>query len=160
MVLTFNDTEFELAFPTAAYVGLKKELGCKDLRKKLLKACAEEDLDVLAAAIKRFSGEHVKTVTNAYPCIDQYCADNGVSKQEMFLRVVEEIGDNGFFGSPMTRKELEAEMAAPEIDLEALTNSMIARMGETYIAAELENANIPIGAATSTTFAGPLTAAV
>lgn len=155
MILSNGKSEVTLDFSTAAYMWLKAELKCDNLRKTLLQGCNNENYEMLAKGLKVFSGGKISAVKDAYPYIDGYCRDNETRRPEMFMQFIVELGENGFFEEVKSLEEIQKMVKAPEteIDMGELTNeTMKLFKGETLrqMVANMMKDTSTIGAPTLT----------
>lgn len=152
MLLKTGEAQLETQYTVKAITGLKRTLKCRNLRKMLIAAANDEDYETLGEALTAFTGGKLK---DPYGAIDAYVSENGVSAYEMFLQLIHEIGESGFFKEKRTVEELRKLAESPEIDTGEVMEAVM-REFQGNGAKELARA-IATGATTLKISEGPLT---
>ncbi len=117
MVLNNGKKEIELKFKTEAYMNLRSKLKCENLRETLIANCNRGDFQTLAEGLKVFSDGEIGQIGDAYTCIDHYCEANDISRRDMFVAFIVELGEHGFFEDQKTKEEIKEMVSNPYLDL-------------------------------------------
>ena len=164
MNLKTKDNEFELQFTTADFTRLKNMLKVENLRKTLIQGAKTEDYEMLARALCVFSENNLKRNEDAYVCIDDYCVENEKTRYEMFLELISEMSEAGFFKERLTLEEVKELAEAPAIDTDEITEQALRMFQgdalQELVKEMLQENTTTTGANESTTYDPLLTPAV
>lgn len=112
MILETKNKKIELTYKTRKIVQLTKELKGKNFEELYFNAISENNIGALAEIILAFAenkdtGLNVfKSVEEVYDFIDDYMSENKKTYQDIFKEIAEDINNQGFFNSKMTKEEL------------------------------------------------------
>lgn len=118
MILETNNKKINLVLRTRKIADIAKKLEGKNFEDVYFKAMNEFDLDALSKIIYILAENEDKTnafknSTEVYDFIDDYMAENNKTYKDIFQEIAEDINEEGFFNSKMTKKELKDKMSNP-----------------------------------------------
>ncbi len=118
MILETNNKKINLVLRTRKIADIAKKLEGKNFEDVYFKAMNEFDLDALSKIIYILAENEDKTnafknSTEVYDFIDDYMAENNKTYKDIFQEIAEDINEEGFFNSKMTKEELKDKMSNP-----------------------------------------------
>ena len=118
MILETNNKKINLVLRTRKIADIAKKLEGKNFEDVYFKAMNEFDLDALSKIIFILAENEDKTnafknSTEVYDFIDDYMTENKKTYKDIFEEIAEDINEEGFFNSKMTKKELKDKMSNP-----------------------------------------------
>lgn len=130
MILEVNDKKVNLVYRTRSIVKVTKLLNGKNFEEIYFNALSENNIDALANIIMVFGEDNdsglpaFQNVDNVYDFLDDYMEENEKSYGDIFKEMAESINEMGFFGSKMTKEELEVKMKSHmSIDMNEIIKS-------------------------------------
>lgn len=118
MILEINNKKINLVLRTRKIADIAKKLEGKNFEDVYFKAMNEFDLEALSKIIYILAENEDKTnafknSTEVYDFIDDYMAENNKTYKDIFQEIAEDINEEGFFNSKMTKEELKDKMSNP-----------------------------------------------
>lgn len=118
MLLETKNKKINLVLRTRKIADIAKKLEGKNFEDVYFKAMNEFDLDALSKIIFILAENEDKTnafknSTEVYDFIDDYMTENKKTYKDIFEEIAEDINEEGFFNSKMTKKELKDKMSNP-----------------------------------------------
>lgn len=118
MILETNNKKINLVLRTRKIADIAKKLEGKNFEDVYFKAMNEFDLDALSKIIYILAENEDKTnafknSTEVYDFIDDYMAENNKTYKDIFQEIAEDINEEGFFNSKMTKEQLKDKMSSP-----------------------------------------------
>lgn len=118
MILETKNKKINLVLRTRKIADVAKKLEGKNFEDVYFKAMSEFDLDALSKIIYILAENEDKTnafknSTEVYDFIDDYMAENNKTYKDIFQEIAEDINEEGFFNSKMTKEELKDKMSNP-----------------------------------------------
>ena len=118
MILETKSKKINLVLRTRKIADIAKKLEGKNFEDVYFKAMNEFDLEALSKIIFILAENEDKTSsfknsTEVYDFIDDYMSENNKTYKDIFEEIAEDINEEGFFNSKMTKKELKGKMSNP-----------------------------------------------
>lgn len=118
MILETKNKKINLVLRTRKIADVAKKLEGKNFEDVYFKAMSEFDLDALSKIIFTLAENEDKTNTfknssEVYDFIDDYMAENNKTYKNIFEEIAEDINEEGFFNSKMSKKELKDKISNP-----------------------------------------------
>lgn len=118
MILETKNKKINLVLRTRKIADVAKKLEGKNFEDVYFKAMSEFDLDALSKIIFTLAENEDKTnafknSSEVYDFIDDYMAENNKTYKNIFEEIAEDINEEGFFNSKMSKKELKDKMSSP-----------------------------------------------
>jgi len=118
MLLETKNKKINLVLRTKKLADVAKQLKGKNFEDVYFKAMNEFDLEALSKIIFVLAENEDKTnsfknSTEVYDFIDDYMSENNRTYADIFKEIAEDINEEGFFNSKMTKKELKDKMSNP-----------------------------------------------
>ena len=116
MLLTAGTKELELKCKTRLMLQLEERLHITDTQAFWQKAAQDGNIRVLCTALLVLSDKGLKTMDDAMDFIDSYL-ESGKTVSGLYLELLGEINQMGFFGRKMTEAQLEELLEAPVVQM-------------------------------------------
>ncbi|MEE0127901.1 MAG: hypothetical protein UE116_06400 [Clostridia bacterium] len=118
MILETKNKKINLVLRTRKIADVAKKLEGKNFEDVYFKAMSEFDLDALSKIIFTLAENEDKTnafknSSEVYDFIDDYMAENNKTYKNIFEEIAEDINEEGFFNSKMSKKELKDKISNP-----------------------------------------------
>lgn len=118
MILETKNKKINLVLRTRKIADIAKKLEGKNFEDVYFKAMNEFDLEALSKIIFILAENEDKTNSfksniDVYDFLDYYMAENNKTYKDIFEEIAEDINEEGFFNSKMTKKELKDKMSNP-----------------------------------------------
>ena len=118
MILEKKNKKINLVLRTRKIADVAKKLEGKNFEDVYFKAMSEFDLDALSKIIFTLAENEDKTnafknSSEVYDFIDDYMAENNKTYKNIFEEIAEDINEEGFFNSKMSKKELKDKISNP-----------------------------------------------
>ena len=118
MILETKNKRINLVLRTRKIADIAKKLEGKNFEDVYFKAMNEFDLEALSKIIYIVAGNEDKTSsfksnTDVYDFIDDYMEENKKTYKDIFTEIAEDINEEGFFNSKMTKEQLKDKMSSP-----------------------------------------------
>ena len=116
MILEANNKKVNLVYRTRSIVKVTKLLNGKNFEEIYFNALSENNIDALASIILVFGEDNdsglsaFKNVDEVYDFLDDYMEHSKKTYGDIFKEIAESINAMGFFGSKMTKEELDGKM--------------------------------------------------
>ena len=118
MILETKNKRINLVLRTRKIADIAKKLEGKNFEDVYFKAMNEFDLEALSKIIYILAENEDKTSsfksnTDVYDFIDDYMEENKKTYKDIFTEIAEDINEEGFFNSKMTKEQLKDKMSSP-----------------------------------------------
>ena len=118
MILETKNKKINLVLRTRKIADIAKKLEGKNFEDVYFKAMNEFDLEALSKIIFILAENEDKTnsfknSTEVYDFLDNYMEENKKTYKDIFEEIAEDINEEGFFNSKMTKKEIKDKMSNP-----------------------------------------------
>lgn len=118
MILETKKQKINLVLRTRKIADIAKKLDGKNFEDVYFKAMNEFDLEALSKIIFTLAENEDKTSsfksnTDVYDFIDDYMEENKKTYKDIFTEIAEDINEEGFFNSKMTKEQLKDKMSSP-----------------------------------------------
>lgn len=118
MILETKNKKINLVLRTRKIADVAKKLEGKNFEDVYFKAMSEFDLDALSKIIFTLAENEDKTnafknSSEVYDFIDDYMAENNKTYKNIFEEIAEDINEEVFFNSKMSKKELKDKISNP-----------------------------------------------
>ena len=118
MILETKNKRINLVLRTRKIADIAKKLEGKNFEDAYFKAMNEFDLEALSKIIYILAENEDKTSsfksnTDVYDFIDDYMEENKKTYKDIFTEIAEDINEEGFFNSKMTKEQLKDKMSSP-----------------------------------------------
>ena len=118
MILETKNKKINLVLRTRKIADVSKTLEGKNLEDVYFKAMSQIELDALSKIIFTLAENEDKTnafknSSEVYDFIDDYMAENNKTYKNIFEEIAEDINEEGFFNSKMSKKELKDKISNP-----------------------------------------------
>lgn len=130
MILEVNDKKVNLVYRTRNLVKVTSLLKGKNFEEIYFNALSENNIDALSSMILVFGEDYdsgrraFENVDEVYDFLDDYMEQTQKSYGDIFKEIAESINEMGFFGSKMTKEELEGKMKSHmSIDMNEIIKS-------------------------------------
>lgn len=118
MILETKNKKINLVLRTRKIADIAKKLDGKNFEDVYFKAMNEFDLEALSKIIFTLAENEDKTNSfksnaDVYDFIDEYMEENKKTYKDIFTEIAEDINEEGFFNSKMTKEQLKDKMSSP-----------------------------------------------
>lgn len=138
MLIATKEKEVELKLKTRLMLLLEERLHIEDTQLFWQKAAQAGNIRVLTTAILILSDGVLKKLEDAADLLDAYLDENSeVSVQNLYIDLLTEINERGFFGQKMTKERLKAWLEEPALEFNEIVNRAVDKVAEGMMASEL-----------------------
>ena len=118
MILETKNKKINLVYRTRKIADISKKLNGKNFEDIYFKAMNEFDIEALSNIIYILAENEDKTNSfksnvEVYDFLDNYMEDNNKTYKDVFIEIAENINEEGFFNSKMTKEELKEKISNP-----------------------------------------------
>ena len=132
MLIVTKEKEVELKLKT------RLMLHIEDTQLFWQKAAQAGNIRVLTTAVLILSDGALKKLEDAADLLDAYLEENSeASVQNLYVALLTEINERGFFGRKMTKERLKAWLEEPALELGEIVNRAVDKVAEGMVASEL-----------------------
>ncbi len=122
MLIATKEKEVELKLKTRLMLLLEERLHIEDTQLFWQKAAQAGNIRVLTTAVLILSDGALKKLEDAADLLDAYLEENSeASVQDLYIDLLTEINERGFFGRKMTEAQLEELLEAPVVQMSEIT---------------------------------------
>ena len=138
MLIVTKEKEVELKLKTRLMLLLEERLHIEDTQLFWQKAAQAGNIRVLTTAVLILSDGALKKLEDAADLLDAYLEENSeASVQNLYVALLTEINERGFFGRKMTKERLKAWLEEPALGLGEIVNRAVDKVAEGMVASEL-----------------------
>ena len=138
MLIVTKEKEIELKLKTRLMLLLEERLHIEDTQLFWQKAAQAGNIRILTTAVLILSDGALKKLEDAADLLDAYLEENSeVSVQNLYIDLLTEINERGFFGRKMTKERLKAWLEEPALELGEIVNRAVVKVAEGMVASEL-----------------------
>ena len=131
MLIATKEKEVELKLKTRLMLLLEERLHIEDTQLFWQKAAQAGNIRVLTTAILILSDGVLKKLEDAADLLDAYLDENSeVSVQNLYIDLLTEINERGFFGQKMTKERLKAWLEEPALEFNEIVNLSLIHISE------------------------------
>ena len=138
MLIATKEKEVELKLKTRLMLLLEERLHIEDTQLFWQKAAQAGNIRILTTAVLILSDGALKKLEDAADLLDAYLEENSeASVQNLYVALLTEINERGFFGRKMTKERLKAWLEEPALELGEIVNRAVDKVAEGMVASEL-----------------------
>ena len=138
MLIVTKEKEVELKLKTRLMLLLEERLHIEDTQLFWQKAAQAGNIRVLTTAVLILSDGALKKLEDAADLLDAYLEENSeASVQNLYVALLTEINERGFFCRKMTKERLKAWLEEPALELGEIVNRAVDKVAEGMVASEL-----------------------
>lgn len=122
MILETKNKVIKLVLKTRKIVDIARKMGCKNFEEGYFKIVKDCDVEALSKTIYTLAEDEegkqaFKSFEEVYDFIDDYLKECNKSYTDIFNELAEAINEEGFFMKKRTKKELQAAISNPLLNM-------------------------------------------